>query len=104
MFPLMNNSHSKTTENLVKDLLRDDEGNSILPNSIVKSLGVKFDSSLNFENHIDKVINGCNINLRNLCVIGPKLYFGLKSNLFIAWFTLYWTFVMDYCMDYHRVS
>ena len=48
---------------------------------VVKSLGVLFDKHLTFNDQIDKVIQSCNITLRNLWVIGSKLSFTLKKQL-----------------------
>ena len=53
----------------------------ISPSSVVKSLGVKFDSFLNFEHHINAIVQECNMHLRNLWVIGSKLSFELKRQL-----------------------
>ena len=47
----------------------------------VKSLGVWFDNYLTFDSHISRVIQTCNMNLRNLWVIGSKLSFALKKQL-----------------------
>ena len=48
---------------------------------VVKTLGVLFDEFLTFEDHINSVIQCCNIHLRNLRVIGSKLSFDLKKQL-----------------------
>ena len=53
----------------------------ISPSSVVKSLGVKFNSFLNFEHHINAIVQECNMHLRNLWVIGSKLSFELKRQL-----------------------
>ena len=53
----------------------------ISPSPVVKSLGVKFDSFLNFEHHINAIVQECNMHLRNLWVIGSKLSFELKRQL-----------------------
>jgi hypothetical protein len=47
---------------------------------VVKTLGVLFDEFLTFEDHINSVIQCCNIYLKNLWVIGSKLSFDLKRN------------------------
>ena len=52
-----------------------DNGDSITPSSVVKSLGVRFDSLLNFDEHVNKIVKSCNINHRNFCVISSKLSF-----------------------------
>ena len=56
-------------------------GESIKPSTVVKSLGVLFDEFLTFEDHVNSVIQCCNIHLRNLRVIGSKLNFELKKQL-----------------------
>ena len=43
-------------------------GETIEPSPVVKSLGVLFDEYLTFEDHINSVIQCCNIHLRNLQV------------------------------------
>ena len=48
---------------------------------VVKSLGVLIDKHLTFNDQIDKVIQSCNITLRNLWAIGSKLSFTLKKQL-----------------------
>ena len=53
----------------------------ISPSSVVKSLGVKFDSFLNFDHHINAIVQECNMHLRNLWVIASKLSFELKRQL-----------------------
>ena len=53
----------------------------IEPSKVVKSLGVSFDEFLTFEDHINTVVQCCNIHLRNLRVIGSKLSFDLKKQL-----------------------
>ena len=59
--------------------LNDDE--SVATSPVVKSLGVLFDEYLTFEKHVDAIIQSCNINLRNLQVIGSKLSYELKRQL-----------------------
>ena len=53
----------------------------ISPSSVVKSLGVRFDSFLNFDHHINAIVQECNMHLRNLWVIASKLSFELKRQL-----------------------
>ena len=54
---------------------------AIQPLPVVKSLGIRFDEHLTFEDHIDAIIQSCNIHLRNLRVIGSKLSYDLKRQL-----------------------
>ena len=56
-------------------------GDSIELSGVVKSLGVLFDEFLTFEDHVNKVVQCCNIHLRNLWVIGSKLSYDLKRQL-----------------------
>ena len=53
----------------------------VTPSPVVKSLGVKLDSYLTFEEHIETVVKSCNIHLRNLGVIASKLSYELKRQL-----------------------
>jgi hypothetical protein len=53
-------------------------GESIEVSDVVKILGVFFDEFLTFEDHVIKVVQCCNIHLRNLQVIGSKLNFEIK--------------------------
>ena len=48
---------------------------------IVKSLGIYFDQHLTFDHQISDVVKICNMNLRNLWIIGSKLSFDLKKQL-----------------------
>ena len=59
----------------------------------VKSLGVQFDEFLTFDSQINKVIQSCNISLRNLWAIGSKLSFDLKKQLVHC----YLFSKLDYC-------
>ena len=52
-----------------------------LSTNTVKSLGVQFDQYLSFEDHVNSVVQACNIHLRNLRVIGQKLSYDLKKQL-----------------------
>ena len=56
-------------------------GDSIEPSSVVKSLGVRFDSYLNFDDHVNAIVHECNRHLRNLRVIASKLSYELKRQL-----------------------
>ena len=56
-------------------------GENIETSKVVKSLGVLFDEFLTFEDHVNSIIQSCNIHLRNLRVIGSKLDFELKKQL-----------------------
>ena len=57
------------------------DGENISPMEIVKSLGVRFDKDLSFEDHINSVVKACYIQLRNLQAIGSKLNYDLKKQL-----------------------
>ena len=57
------------------------DGETIATSPTVKSLGVLFDDYLTFEEHVDAIIQSCNIHLRNLQVIGSKLSYELKRQL-----------------------
>ena len=63
------------------DLITSDSGEPITPSTVVKSLGVYIDNSLTFEDQVNAIVKGCNINLRNLYMIGSKLSFDLKKQL-----------------------
>ena len=65
----------------LESLSLDTAGDSIKPSSVVKSLGVRFDSYLNFDEHIDAIVKDCNRHLRNLRVIASKLNYELKRQL-----------------------
>lgn len=67
--------------NLHTSLILDIDGDSVEPADVVKSLGVWFDQSLNFEQHVNSIIQSCNIHLRNLRVIASKLSYELKRQL-----------------------
>ena len=51
---------------------------SVSPAKVVKSFGVLFNENLNFEDHMNSVIQACNILLGT---IGSKLNFQLKCQL-----------------------
>ncbi|KAL5257828.1 hypothetical protein ACHWQZ_G012685 [Mnemiopsis leidyi] len=53
----------------------------IATSPMVKSLGVRFDTYLSFDAHIDATVQACNIHLRNLWAIASKLSFNLKRQL-----------------------
>ena len=57
------------------------DGKAIEVIDVVKSLGIKFDKDLSFEEHISSVVQACYIQLRNLRAIGSKLNFDLKKQL-----------------------
>ena len=63
------------------DTIALDEEESISTSGVVKSLGVLFDEYLTFDNHIQSMIQGCYIQLRNLRAIASKLSFELKKQL-----------------------
>lgn len=44
-------------------------GAQLLPCETVKNLGVTFDSTLSFNNHIDSIVKNCNFHIRNLYAI-----------------------------------
>ena len=46
-------------------------GTTLNPASCVRNLGVHFDDSLSFINHINKVVSRCQFHLRNLYLIRP---------------------------------
>jgi hypothetical protein len=56
-------------------------GDSIEPSSVIKSLGVRFDSYLTFDDHVQAIVQECNRHLRNLRVIASKLSYDLKRQL-----------------------
>ena len=59
----------------------DADGQNINPMETVKSLGVKFDRDLSFEDHITSIVQACYIQLRNLQAVGSKLNYDLKKQL-----------------------
>ena len=59
----------------------DSDGQNINPMGTVKSLGVKFDRDLSFEDHITSIVQACYIQLRNLQAVGSKLNYDLKKQL-----------------------
>ncbi len=65
----------------VNSIMLNNQGEAVTTSPVVKSLGVLFDEYLNFEEHVDAVVQCCNIHLRNLRVIGSKLNFELKKQL-----------------------
>ena len=75
--------HKNNYDNVNFDSIKlTDEGKPIkLSTNTVKSLGIHFDQHLSFEEHVNKIVQTCNIHLRNLRVIGKKLSFNLKKQL-----------------------
>ena len=61
----------------------------IQPAISVKSLGFVLDDGLTFQKHIDKVIEVCYLNLRNMGRIASKLSRTLKIQLIHSCFTTY---------------
>ena len=57
------------------------DGDPVVPMQVVKSLGVKLDAYLTFEDHIDSIVKSCNIHLRNLGVLASKLSYQLRRQL-----------------------
>ena len=59
----------------MRDSLTEEFGNldlgdhQLTPVSCAKNLGVLFDSALNFKNHINSVVRGCNFHIRNLYAV-----------------------------------
>ena len=51
----------------------DFEGSQLDPHLFVKNLGIIFDSSLSFRNHINSVVKACNFHIRNLYAIRKYL-------------------------------
>ena len=72
-----NNHHTWSLESL--DL--NNSGDSIEPSAVVKSLGVRFDTYLTFDDHVQAIVQECNRHLRNLRVIASKLSYELKRQL-----------------------
>ena len=68
-------------DNSITKLRLNINGDVIEPATIAKSLGVKFDTTLCFTEHVNSIIQSCNINLRNLRAIASKLSFDLKVQL-----------------------
>ena len=64
-------------------------GDSIEPSSVIKSLGVRFDSYLTFDDHVQAIVQECNRHLRNLRVIASKLSYDLKRQLVHCLIILY---------------
>ena len=64
-----------------KFVLDDTAECEVIPNISAKNLGFHFDSKMNLDTQINKVIQKCYINLRNITRIGNKLPHSLKIQL-----------------------
>ena len=84
----------KSTSDVTQDILSlNSNGDKTQTSNVVKSLGVWFDNTLNLEEHVNSVIQSCNINLHNLRMISSKLSYQLKRQLIHC---LIFS-VLDYC-------
>ncbi|KAI2646016.1 hypothetical protein H4Q32_024005 [Labeo rohita] len=69
------------------------DGSSVNSSSSVRNLGVLFDGSLSFENHISSICKTAFFHLRNLCKLRPMLSMSNAETLIHAFLTLR----LDYC-------
>ena len=101
---------AKSVKLIAKGSWYSNNGDSIEPSAVVKSLGVKFDSYLTFDNHVQAIVQECNRHLRNLKARASKLSYEFKRqfvhclpNLLKTWL-LQWSPLWTTWLNSEKIS